>query len=166
MLFGDGGVAASEWDRKATHNLEFTANVLVCWDLSEPSLSLMLLWILKYPHLSISLPNFFSTHLFLFFFLLFFIQPLIFVLLLDVHDAPLSVSFIFSFCLFITARMGFMSYRETVKTRASPRGVSVREQSKEREAHCLLFLIEFFILIHETYITVARAKATDHMSTL
>lgn len=73
-----------------------------------------------------------------------------------------SVSFIFSFCLFITVRMGFMSYHEAVKTRASPRGVAVREHSKEREAHCLLFLIEFFILIHKIY----RAKATDRTGTL
>ncbi len=29
----------------------------MCWDLSEPSLPLILLWIIKYPHLSISLPT-------------------------------------------------------------------------------------------------------------
>lgn len=48
--------AAGVWERgrKATCNLEFTANVPECWDLSEPSLPLILLWILKYPHLTIS----------------------------------------------------------------------------------------------------------------
>lgn len=40
---GGGGAAASERERKATHNSEFTANVLVCRDLSEPTLSLILL---------------------------------------------------------------------------------------------------------------------------
>lgn len=34
---GGGGAAASERERKATHNSEFTANVLVCRDLSEPT---------------------------------------------------------------------------------------------------------------------------------
>ncbi len=117
------------------------------WDLSEPSLSLILLWILKYPHLSISLTNSFPpTSSYSFFFPLLFIQPLVFVLLLEVHDALLSVSFIFSFCLFITVRMGFMSYHEAVKTRASPRGVAVREQSRERDGEGgVLFVVSHWI---------------------
>lgn len=85
-----GGWRQSETERQ--HNLEFTANVLVCWDLSEPSLSLILLWILKYPHISISLLNSLPpTSSYSFSLSLFFIQPLVFILLLDVHDALLSV---------------------------------------------------------------------------
>lgn len=145
MVGERGGVRV----RKATHNLEFTTNVLRpirAKFVSDPALNYKIPTSL---HLS---PNLLSSHLLL---SPPSIQSLVFVLLLGVHDALLSVSFIFSFCLFITVRMGFMSYHEAVKTRASPRGAVVRERSREREAHCLLFLIEFFILIHEIYIAEA-----------
>ena len=164
------------WDGKATHNLEFTANVLrPIWAkfVSDPALnykiptSLCLSPLLLHP--TPFLPPLPILFFFFFFFFtpLFFYLPLVFVFLSVLPPALLFVLFIFSFCLFITVRMGFVSYHEAVKTRASPRGLAVREQSKERgEARCLLFLIEFFILIHEIYIAEARAKAADHRGTL
>ena len=64
--------------------------------------------------------------------------------------------------------MGFVSYHEAVKTLASPpRGwLSESKVRREGRARCLLFLIEFFILIHEIYIAEARATAADHRGAL
>lgn len=164
------------WDGKATHNLEFTANVLrPIWAkfVSDPALNYKIPTSLYLPPSLPSSTSFPPTSSYSFFFFLgypslFHSASCICSTFGCTQRSTLSVSFIFSSCLFITVRMGFVSYHEAVKTRASPpEGLAVREQSKERgEARCLLFLIEFFILIHEIYIAEARAKAADHRGAL
>lgn len=87
------------WDGKATHNLEFTANVLrPIWAkfVSDPALNYKIPTSLYLPPPSPPPPPFLPPLPILFFFFwvtpLFFIQPHVFVLLLDVHSALPSPS--------------------------------------------------------------------------
>lgn len=147
--WGEG--VASEWDRKATHNLEFTANVLrPIWAkfASDPALNY------KIPTSLYLSPKLLSSHLSLFFF-----HPSLSLF----HSAPCICS------TFGCTRCSLLSLSSSPSVFSSlwewdscptmklwkhehpPEGWVVREQSKESETHCLLFLIEFFILIHEIY---------------
>lgn len=153
---------APEWDRKATCNLEFTANVSVRWDLSEPSLSLILLWILKPPHLSRSspwtplLPPFLSPLLLLFLTLIL-LHLFYFWMYMMLCSVRLSSSRSVSSSLCEWDSCPTMKLR---KHGRPPWDVAVREHRRSRQAHCLLCLIEFFILIYEKYIAGAGAEAT------
>lgn len=131
---------ASERSRTATCDLEFTANMSVCWNPSEPSLPLILLWIIKHPHLTRSPPSPSS------FLLLSYIHSPVFILVLNVLDVPLPASFILPFCLFITVWMGFMSYHEAAKTRGVPPGIRLSESTEDWGGHivwCVSFNFSF-----------------------
>lgn len=79
----------------------------MCWDPSEPILCPILLWILK--HLCAPPASLLFFLLYLFFFWV---------------NMMVSFPSLSPLCLFITVRMGFMSYHEAVKTQAFPRGLS------------------------------------------
>lgn len=129
------------WDGKATHNLEFTANVLrPIWAkfVSDPALNYKIPTSLYLPPSLPSSTSFPPTSSYSFFFFLgypslFHSASCICSTFGCTQRSTLSVSFIFSSCLFITVRMGFVSYHEAVKTRASPPRGWLSESKVRRE---------------------------------
>lgn len=163
------------WDGKATHNLEFTVNVLrPIWAkfVSDPALNYKIPTSLYLPPPSPPPPPFLPPLPILFFF---FWLPLSFSFSLMYLFYFWMYTALYPLRLFHLLLLSLHHCENGIRVlpwsceNASipPEGLAVREQSKERgEARCLLFLIEFFILIHEIYIAEARAKAADHRGAL
>ena len=132
----------------------------MCWDLSEPSLSLILLWIIKYPHLSISplLPSSPPPPPFLpplpihFFFCFFFLLPLSFSFSLMYLFYFWMYTALYPLRLFHLLLLSLHHCENGIRvlpwscenTSIPPEGLAVREQSKER-GEGSLFVVSHWI---------------------